>query len=150
MHRLYGTFISGPGAFGLLLVRVITGAAFILHSLQKLRSEGGPLGWMGPDAATPGILQAAAAFSEFGGGIGLILGLLTPLAALGIAGVMTVALVTVHLPAGHPFVGGPKQPSYELVVSYLASVLMLLLVGPGTLSLDALLFSRRTGARAQT
>ena len=46
----------------------------------------------------PGVLQMLAALAEFGGGLLLILGLLTRLASLGIAGVMVVALATYHLP----------------------------------------------------
>ena len=139
MHRLYPDFVSGRGAVGLLLVRLVTGAAFVLHGWPKIQN---PFGWMGPEAPVPGIFQALAALSEFGGGIALILGLLTPIGSLGIAGTMIVALGMVHLPQGHPFVGQPGQPSFELAAGYLATVVMLILLGPGTLSLDALLFRK--------
>jgi len=137
MRRLlYPDFVGGRGSVGLLLVRLVTGLAFILHGWPKIQN---PFGWMG-DAPVPGVMQAAAAVAEFGGGIALILGLLTPLAALGIAATMVVAIGMVHLPHGDPFIGKPEQPSYELAAGYLAVVVMLLLVGPGRLSLDALLF----------
>lgn len=98
---------------------------------------------MGGSNTPPPVLQAAAALSEFGGGIALVLGLLTPLAALGIGATMSVAVFLVHLKMGHPFVaqGGP---SYELAAVYLAAAILFLLVGPGRLSLDALLFGRRS------
>jgi len=55
------------------------------------------MGWMGPEAPIPAFLQALAALAEFGGGMALIVGLLTRLASLGIATNMIVALGMVHL-----------------------------------------------------
>jgi len=152
MRRLfYANFVSGRGAVGLLVLRLVTGAAFLLHGWPKIQNA---FHWMDrPDApaSLPGYLQALVALSEFGGGIALILGFLTPLAALGIACVMVGAIWTVHLPQGDPFVAAkPGQGSYELAAVYLANVIMLFLVGPGVLSLDALLFGRRSQAAATT
>jgi uncharacterized membrane protein YphA (DoxX/SURF4 family) len=72
----------------LLFLRVVAGLAFTLHGWGKIQN---PFGWMGPDGFAPGIFQALAALSEFGGGLAWILGLLTPLASLGIASTMAVA-----------------------------------------------------------
>jgi putative oxidoreductase len=127
----------------LLLVRLVTGAAFMFHGWYKIQSPGGAFGWMGPEAPVPGVLQGLAVLAEFGGGLALILGLLTPLAALGIACTMIVALATVHIKLGHPFVPQqPGQPSFELAAVYLANALLLILVGPGMLSLDGLFFAK--------
>lgn len=89
-------------------------------------------------------LSALAAVAEFFGGLGLILGLLTPVAALGVACVMVVAIGMAHLPSGHPFINAPGQPSYESAAAYLAVALLLIVTGPGALSLDWLLFGRRS------
>src|SRR5262245_52634081 len=113
MHRLYPRFVGGPGATGLLVVRLVVGTAFVMHGLGKIQSPGGPLGWMPEEAPVPGFLQAIAAFTEFGGGAALVLGLLTPIAAAGLAFTMIAALGMVHIPAGHPFVN-PTGPSAEL------------------------------------
>ena len=117
-----------------------SGLAFILHGWPKIQAA---THWMPAEAPVPGALQAAAAVSEFGGGIALILGLLTPLACLGLAGTMSFAILMVHMKAGHPFVDPTGGPSYELAAAYLASVVLLLLTGPGRFSLDAALFGRR-------
>jgi putative oxidoreductase len=105
---------------------------------------------MGPNAPVPGLLQAAAAVAEFGGGLALIVGLLTPLAALGQLVTMGVALVTVLLPQHIPFVGDPGKPSYEIALVYFAAALLFVLVGPGTLSLDALLFNTKAKRSAES
>jgi putative oxidoreductase len=148
MHSIYPQFVTGRGAVGLLLLRVVTGAAFMFHGWFKIQSPGGVLGWMGPDAPVPGVLQGLAVLAEFGGGLALILGLVTPLAAFGIACTMIVALALVHIPQGHAFVGQAGKPSFELVAVYLADVILLMLIGPGMLSLDGLLFAKRLSKAA--
>jgi len=137
-HLLYCDAVGRLGSLGLFLLRLMMGAAFVLHGWPKIQN---PFGWMGPDPTMPGILLALAALAEFGGGIALILGLLTRLASLGIASVMVVAIGMVHLPQGHPFVsqGGP---SWELAAVYLACAILFLLLGPGRISLDAFFFGR--------
>jgi putative oxidoreductase len=137
----YPAFVSGRGAFGLLVLRLVTGAAFIFHGWPKIQNA---FHWMDQPNALAGVpdwLQALAALSEFGGGIALILGFLTLLAALGIACTMATALAMIHIPHGDLFVAsGPGQSSCEPAAVYLAIMIMFFLVGPGTLSLDALLF----------
>ena len=64
-------------------------------------------------STVPPILQALAAWSEFGGGLALILGVLTPLAALSIAGTMAGAIWLVHFPRADPFVVQMRQPAFE-------------------------------------
>ena len=147
MDKIFGNFVAGRGAVGLLIVRFVFGLGLILHGLPKLQRPGGAFGWMGPDAPVPGILQALAVLSEVGGGLALILGLLTPLAALGVICTMAYAVIKVHMAAGDPFVSSGGR-SYESAAGYLAVGLLMLLTGPGALSLDALLFGR--GQRAAT
>lgn len=144
MRRFFPSFMTGWGAAVLLFVRIVMGVAFILHGWPKVQN---PTGWMNAmgGEGVPSFLQALAALAEFGGGIALVLELLTPLAALGIVCQMLAALFLVHFPMGHPFVatGGP---SYELPLVYLALAVLLLVVGPGRWSLDAVLFERRFAA----
>jgi putative oxidoreductase len=131
-------------SLGLLALRLVMGGAFVLHGLGKIQN---PTGWMG-EAPVPGVLQAAAAFSEFGGGLGLILGLLTPLACLGIIGTMIGALAMVHLPGGDPFVN-PRGSSFELPLVYLSAAVMFLLNSPGRFSIDAWLARKQKPAAFQ-
>lgn len=140
MNKLFGDFIGGRAAWGLLALRIIFGVGIMNHGWGKIQH---PLNWMGPDAPVPGIFQALAAISEFGGGSALILGLLTPVAMLGLACTMLVAIFTVHLKAGDPFVSQTGGRSWELAGLYLGAALMVLLAGPGRFSLDAMLFGKR-------
>lgn len=124
-------------SLALLCLRVVIGVAFMMHGWGKIQT---PFGWMGPDATTPGILQALAALSEFGGGFAWVVGALTPLASLGILSTMCVAVST-HMGRGDPFVG--KGGSYELAAAYLVVALVLFTVGPGGFSLDRLVFGSK-------
>jgi putative oxidoreductase len=137
MNRLFAPFVAGKGAYGLLALRILVGIAFMLHGWPKIQN---PTGWMGPDAPVPGFLQFLAAFSEFFGGMAILVGLLTPIAALGIFFTMLVAAKT-HMDKGGQFVGG--EGSYEMAAVYAAIMVMFMLVGPGRLSLDYLVFGKR-------
>ena len=128
-------------SISLLLLRVVVGVAFMFHGWGKIQN---PFGWMGPDAFAPGIFQALAAISEFGGGLAWIIGLLTPLASVGIAATMSVAFFFHAVMKGDPFVGN-GGPSYELAALYFCVALLLIAVGPGRLSVDRQLFGPRSG-----
>ena len=144
LRFLFPGFPAGRTGFGLLVVRLVVGTAFLFHGWPKIQNA---MGWMDNPIEplhVPDILQAAAAVSEFGGGAALILGLLTPLAAFGIAATMSVAIGMVHLPHGDPFVPsmGSKGGSWELAAVYLVVMMLFMMSGPGRFSLDALLFGR--------
>lgn len=135
ISKIYGPFADGRVALGLLLLRLIIGGAFMMHGWSKIQS---PFGWMGPDSPVPSIFQGLAALSEFGGGLALILGFLTPLGALGIASTMAVAYKLAH--SADPWIGMGK--SYEIVALYFVAAISLIFTGPGKFSLDAILFNR--------
>ncbi len=144
MSMLFPPFVRGLGCLGLLFLRVVLGSAFVLHGWGKVQN---PMAWMNqPDAPSPipGVLQAAAAFSEVGGGALLVIGLLTPLASLALAGTMVGAITIYHLPAGHSFFADkPGGPSFEMPAVYLAVAVMFFCVGPGILSADWCLFRKK-------
>jgi len=119
----------------LLLVRLVAGIALIMHGWEKIQS---PFSWMGPDAPVPGILQGLAALSEFGGGLALVLGLLTSLAMVGVAITMAVAVYTHAVVKGDPMVGG-----YELALLYLVIAILFIVVGPGKFALDNKIFGNK-------
>ncbi len=127
----------------LVILRAALGIIFFAHGSQKL------LGWFGGygfDATLQffqqqlGIPPALAAISilvEFFGGIVLLLGLLTRVAAFLLAINMAVALVTVHLSQGFFIAGG--KVGFEYVFALLLMALYLAINGAGGLSIDRLI-----------
>jgi putative oxidoreductase len=127
----------------LAVLRVVLGITFILHGGQKLFVYGfsgvsGAFAQMGIPA--PGLLGPFVAFVEFFGGIAVLFGLLTRLAALGIGATMIVAILTVHLKNGFFAPTGIEFP-----LSLLGSAIALVITGAGDFSLDALIGKRLNG-----
>jgi putative oxidoreductase len=129
-------------AIGLLLLRLTLGLIFLLHGAQKLFGVFGGHGLAGTTQfmSMLGLHPAKwwatiAAWGEFVGGLLLVLGLFTPLAALLIIAAMLVAIMKVHASKG--FWNSQGGYEYNLVLSALATVLGL--VGAGAFSLDAVL-----------
>lgn len=136
-HLLKPPQLSARVSAGLLVPRLVVGVAFMCHGYGKIQN---PLGWMGPDSGFPGVFQALAAVSEFGGGLAWVLGLLTPLASLGLACTMTVAVWMHSVVLHDPFVSATGGRSYEPALVYLGITVLLLLAGPGRFSVDRLVF----------
>jgi putative oxidoreductase len=90
----------------------------------------------------PGILGPAVGLVEFFGGLALVVGLLTRLAALGLAVDMLGAIVFVHLAGGFFLPAG-----YEYALHLLVTCLALILAGPGAFSIDRAIAARGIAAR---
>jgi putative oxidoreductase len=127
-------------ALGLLILRVVTGLLLAAHGSQKV------FGWF----KGPGFAGATSYFqslgfrpawfwtllvclAEFGGGLLLALGLLTPLASLAIIADMIMAILKVKIANG--FWASNNGSEFELTLLVIS--LALGLMGPGTYSLDA-------------
>ena len=126
----------------LLVIRVFLGITFVLHGGQKLFGWYGGAGIKGTrgmmqnlGVAHPGLLGWMAALSEAGGGLFVLFGLLTPLAAALIISTMLVAISTVHWKNG--FFAGNR--GYEFNLSLIALAATLVLMGAGLVSVDYLL-----------
>ncbi len=140
MDRLFGRFIEGRAALGLLVLRVVFGSALLIHGWSKIHA---PFNWMDkPNAPSsiPGFMQALAALGEFGGGAGILFGFLTPIACIGVICTMFGAWWIVH--RGAPWIA-PGKPSFESASLYFTVALVLFLTGPGRISLDAMIWGRK-------
>jgi putative oxidoreductase len=121
--------------FGLLLMRFGLGLAYVMHGSEKMFA--GPDIWaqLGGSVARFGITFAPAAwgfmaaFSEFAGGVLLILGFLFRPAALLLLITMAVATLTLYT-------AGNDYNSYSHPLKMAAVFLGLFFVGPGRLSID--------------
>ncbi len=135
---------SGPvtTSLGLLLARLAVAVVMIVHGAQKvftftLDGTAASFGDMGVPAAS--VTGPALAIFELVGGVLLLVGVGTRVLAALNAVAMIGALVIVHLAAGF-FV---SDGGYELVLVLAAVSIALVLTGPGTYSLDALIARRR-------
>jgi putative oxidoreductase len=123
----------------LLVLRVVVGLFFAGHGAQKLfgafggHGIAGTAGFFDSIGMRPGRRHAiAAGTAEFAGGLLLILGLATPLAAVLIISVMIVAVATVHAGNG-PWV---TDSGWEYNAVLIAIAFALTGAGPGEVSLD--------------
>ncbi len=117
-------------ALGLLILRLVVGLTLAAHGSQKL------FGWWG-GAGMTGWTQSVqklrirpaqpwawvAALSEFGGGLLVALGLLSPLGSLAIVGAMLVAIATVHLSRGFWTTKGGYEFNLTLIAAAAALAL---------------------------
>lgn len=129
--------------FGLLIIRLVIGLLFVGHGAQKLFGWFGGYGikgtggWFESIGMKPGAAMALfAGLAELIGGILFVLGLLTPLAGIIIAGTMVMAIAKVHGPNGL----WATSNGYEYNLTLLAVSIGMALIGPGQYALDAFLF----------
>ncbi|MBI2705178.1 MAG: DoxX family protein [Actinobacteria bacterium] len=125
------------------MVRIVIGVTIFLHGYNHVWGGGkigGTARWFASLGMKPGIVHAwLASVTELVCGPLLILGLLNPLAAAGVVGVMAVAFVTNHRPNGF-FIFRPGE-GYEYVLNLGVAALALGALGPGEWSLDKALYS---------
>jgi putative oxidoreductase len=122
----------------LLVLRVAIGAVFLAHGWNHIFRGGRIAGtgrWFESLGMRPGVVHAwLASVTEVGAGILLIVGLLTPLAAAGVVGVMLVAWIINHRGNGF-FIFRPGE-GWEYVMTLTVTGLALAMLGAGSVSLD--------------
>lgn len=140
MNRLFST----ANDHTIALVRLVIGVIFFMHGAQKsLAWFGGygfhsTIGWFATTVGVPAVFAVLAISAEFFGGIGLIVGFLTRIAALGIAIDMLVAVLLVHARNGlfMNWFGTQKGEGYEYHLLAIAICILLMVKGAGALSFD--------------
>jgi putative oxidoreductase len=154
-HPSLDRFQTHAACWSPIPLRLIVGYGFIAHGYAKLAR--GPehfaaiLGAIGMPFAAE--LSWLTVIVEILGGLMVLVGIGVEIAALPMAFVLLVAIVTVHLPNGFSSIklqafdaSGAHfgQPGYETDLLYLAGLAALVLAGAGPLSLDRLLSRRRS------
>ena len=152
---LFRKLIQTPDDHALALTRIVLGVVFFAHGAQKA------LGWFGGGGFTatmsgftqhmgiPAVFAVLAILAEFLGGIGLIIGLLSRVAAFGIAVNMAVAVAMVHGPNGlfMNWAGNQRGEGIEYHLLVLAIAIAVMARGAGAWSLDRLLEAWLSGGR---
>lgn len=127
---------------GLVWLRVLTGAGLITHGFPKV-FEGGVPGLTQGVAAMgfpqPEVFAWAAALSELAGGIFIVLGLYTRLAALFVFITMSVAAFIAHK--------ADPLKAKELALAYWTLAGTLVFLGGGSLSLSSKLGKGKAAAK---
>jgi len=126
------------------ILRLVLGIVFFAHGAQKLLGWFGGYGFTGTMGYFTGALHIPAFFgflaimAEFFGGLGLILGLFTRVAAFGIAVNMLVAVDMVHIRNGlfMNWLGAQKGEGFEFHLLVLAIATFLIIQGGGAVSAD--------------
>ena len=129
------------------ILRLVLGVVFFAHGAQKALGWFGGYGFTGTMGFFTGMMHIPAVFAflaiaaEFLGGLGLILGLFTRVAAFGISSNMIVAVAMVHHQFGFfmNWTGGQKGEGYEYHLVLLAALVVLMIRGAGAASVDRLL-----------
>ena len=154
----------GPGALqgnakfatnvALLMLRLALGWTFVFHGSQKCFGAFGAEGMFEKLAeglqqmGMPGFLPIRvwaymAAYGELIGGVTVLLGLLARLGSIPIIVTMAVAIAKVHGSQGFSL----EHMGYEYCLNLMAMAIVVLLAGPGLISVDALIFKRGLWAR---
>ncbi|MBI2370882.1 MAG: DoxX family protein [Deltaproteobacteria bacterium] len=127
--------------WAVLVLRIALGVVFVAHGYPKLftfgpRKTGEMFGRMGLPAPTLSALLSGLA--EFVGGLCLIIGLLTPLAAIVLAVNTAVALHVSRTRLNKPFLTSDR-PGWDFDLTLVGMAVTLILVGGGRLAVDRLL-----------
>lgn len=133
--------MAGTIGLGLLILRLVVGLTLAAHGAQKF------LGWFGGGGikGTVGMQErmglkptwlwaSLVILGEFGGGLSLAFGFLTPLGAAGVLGAMLMAIVRSHWKNGF----WNSKRGIEFPLALLTMALAIGIIGPGSYSLDAL------------
>ena len=138
----------------LSLLRLAVGFAFMAHGWAKLNR--GVVGF----EKLLNVLHVPLAhinsylvpIIELLGGLAVLIGAFTAIAAIPLLLTMLVAMLTIHLKLGYSAVktigltaDGPVfgPPGYEINLIYITALIVLAFVGPGTLSIDGLFYSKQ-------
>ncbi len=130
--------------FGPLVLRVVIGIIFLAHGLQKFGivpggNLAGVTGFFGNiGIPLPGLMAVVVALVESVGGLALILGFGTRIAAILLSIVMLVAIFVAKLPSGAGLIGG-----FEIDLALLAGLVALILMGSGEAALEDKVLSPR-------
>ncbi len=141
---MFRKLISTSDDYTYTLVRLVLGVVFFAHGAQKMLGWFGGYGFHGTMGFfTQGMhIPAPFAFlaicAEFFGGLGLLVGLLSRVAAFGISMNMLVAVFMIHIHNGFfaNWSGQQKGEGIEYHLLAIALSLVVMIKGGGALSVD--------------
>lgn len=141
---MFKKIISTQNDISALVARLILGLVMFPHGAQKMLGWFGGYGFTGTmgffteQMGIPTLFAFLAILAEFAGSLGLITGLLSRVAAFGIASVMVVAILKSHLSNGFfmNWYGNQKGEGYEYHLLAIGLAIVVMIKGSGAFSLD--------------
>lgn len=141
---MFRRIVATDNDYATPILRLMLGVIFFAHGAQKMLGWFGGYGFSGTMSFFTGGVHIPAFFAflaiaaEFFGGIGLIFGFLTRIAAFGIFTNMIVAIAMVHRHVGFfmNWSGQQKGEGYECHLLVLAIATYLTIRGGGAASID--------------
>ena len=148
--KLLQLLVKTDSSCGPLIARLVLGLVMFPHGAQKALGWFGGHGFGGTMQFFTGTMHIPALFAflaiaaEFAGSLGLIVGLLSRMAALGIGAVMAVAIVTAHASNGFfmNWYGNQQGEGFEYHLLAIGLALIVIIQGAGRASLDGLIAGR--------
>lgn len=128
----------------LLLMRLALGAIMVAHGYHKVFGGLHHHAQMVASLGLPAWLGYVSAFTEFFGGLLILVGLFTRVAALGVCLDLFVAIWKVHLHNG--LIGLPDRPGYEFALAAFALAFAIIFFGGGPIAIDHVLRGGGRGA----
>jgi putative oxidoreductase len=149
------SLLRTDGDWAVTAARIILGVIMFAHGAQKL------LGWYGGHGfentlqtlntylKLPRLLGVVVILTEFLGGLGLMVGFLSRLAAVGILAAMLGAISMVHYAYGlfMNWTGEQKGNGFEYHLLAIALALVVIIKGGGALSVDHALYEHQVDNR---
>lgn len=153
MKAMLKRFLRTDNDIAALIMRLTLGVVMLPHGLQKTlglfggHGFSGTYGFFTAKMGMPGVVAVLIILAESLGALGLIFGFLTRLGALGIAAVMTGAIVLVHWQNGFfmNWFGNQQGEGFEYHLLALGLAIALMIRGGGALSVDRMLVNRGQG-----
>jgi putative oxidoreductase len=142
--HMFKKLIQTNDDVSVLILRLMLGIVFFPHGMQKLLGWFGGYGFSGTfemfttKMAIPAVFAFLAIIAEGLGPLGLITGLLTRVAAFGIAVEMAVAVYMLHWQNGFymNWFGNQKGEGFEFHLLVFAIAIALMIKGGGKWSVD--------------
>jgi putative oxidoreductase len=128
----------------LLLMRLALGAIMVAHGYHKVFGGLHHFSQMVASLGLPAWLGYVSAFTEFLGGLLILVGLFTRAAAFAVCIDLVVAIWKVHLHNG--LIGSPDRPGYELALAASTLAFALIFFGGGPIAIDHVLRGGGSGA----
>jgi len=153
---MWKMLIATPEDRTALLLRLALALVIFPHGAQKLlgwfggAGFAGTMGFFTQTISVPAGLALLVVVVEFFGPLGLLVGLLSRVAAFGIACIMAVATLVVHRPHGFfmNWYGSQQGEGFEYHLLVFAIALAVMITGSGAVSLDRRLATGTRPARS--